>query len=382
MSFDEDFQGHLDRLTAGALQPGAVVGLQRGDSLRLFASGHMEVGRRRPMRHDAIFRISSMSKPIVAIALLQLIEDGRLRLEDRVAEWLPELASPRVLTSFDAPLDRTVPADNAITVEHLLSSRMGAGILAMPPDATPIQREIARLGLPGFGPDDPANPVGQDEWMRCVGALPLMAQPGSEWFYNISTLVQGILVSRVAGRPLSGQIAERITGPLGMSDTGFIVPAGKLDRLTSAYAADMTETDDAGFSAWSKQQNFEVSMVSTAKDYAAFARMLHRRGEGPGGALIGEELLRRMMSDHLTPGQRQAGAAFLDGRGWGYGLSVDASARIGDRWIGDVGWAGGLGTSWTSRLADDAAIIVLGCRAIDHPDVYAAHIELTGLALD
>lgn len=377
MTFEEDTKRQLQSLVEGPLQPGAVIGLLRDDQISLITAGYMERERLRPMPPDALFRISSMSKPLVAVALLQLIEDGRIGLHDPVANWLPELAHPRVLTRIDAPLDETVPAETPITVEHLLSSRFGSGILAMPPGATPIQREITRLGLLGFGPDDPSNPMSQDDWLGHIGALPLLAQPGASWFYNISTLVQGILVSRIAAKPLSEQIAERITIPLGMNDTGFLVPAEKRDPLTSAYTGNMDKTDASASGAWLHRQRFEVSMVSTAADYLAFARMLGQRGAGPNGRIIGEDSLRLMLTDHLTATQREAGSAFLDGRGWGYGTSVDAGRRSEDVWTGEIGWAGGLGTSWTSHLANGSAIVILGCRAIDHPEVYGAHVELT-----
>lgn len=381
MSSDDDIQTRLQRLVAGPLQPGAVVGLLREDKVRLFSAGHMESAHLRPMPTDALFRISSMSKPLVALALLQLLEDGLVGLHDPVAKWLPELAHPRVLKRVDAPLEETVPASAPITIEHLLSSRLGTGILAMPPDATPIQREIARLGLLGFGPDDPANPMTPDEWLGHIGALPLLAQPGAGWFYNTATLIQGILVSRIARKSLSAQIAERITTPLGMLATGFVVPAGERNRLTAAYRADMSPSDEPNSSVWLKRQQFEVSMVSTASDYLAFAKMLGNDGEGPNGRLIGQQHLRWMLSDHLTQSQRDAAAPFLDGRGWGYGVSVDANRQAGADLTGEIGWAGGLGSSWTSRLESNSAIVILGCRAIDHPDVYSAHVELTRQAL-
>ena len=382
MPHHADIQNRLQQLVEGPLQPGAVVGVLDQGRTRFFAAGYMESERRRPMPADALFRISSMGKPIIALALLQLIEDGLAALHEPVARWLPELASPRVLSRIDAPLEDTVPASGPITVEHLLSSRFGAGILAMPPSATPIQREIERLGLPGFGPDDPANPMSPDEWLRHIGELPLLAQPGESWFYNVSTLVQGILVSRIAGRPLSQQIAERITGPLGMTNTGFALPADKAERLTAAYDPDLTETDDPRSSAWLNRQRIEASMISTAGDYLAFARMLGERGVGPNGRIIGEASLRLMLSDHLTDAQRRDGAAFLDGRGWGYGVSVDPGCRMDEGWAGEIGWAGGLGTSWTSQRERNASIVVLGCRAVNDPDVYSAHVELTGLCLE
>lgn len=381
MPKDLNIQTQLQRLVKGPLQPGAVVGLLREDKVSLFSAGHTEEECVRPMPTDALFRISSMSKPLVALALLQLIEDGMVGLHDPVARWLPELAHPRVLKRIDAPLAETVAAEVPITVEHLLSSRFGAGILALPPSSTPIQREIDKLGLLGFGPDNPANPMSADEWINHIGALPLLAQPGTSWFYNIATLVQGVLVSRIARRTLSEQIAERITIPLGMVDTGFVVPKEKRDRLTSSYAGDMAQTDEPSTSAWLRKQQFEVSMVSTAADYLAFVRMLGNDGQGPNGRLIGQEQLRWMLSDHLTSTQRDAGAAFLDGRGWGYGVSVDAGRQITANLIGEVGWAGGLGSSWTSHLGSNSAIVILGCRAIDHSDVYKAHVELTRRAL-
>ncbi len=190
-----------------------------------------------PMRRDTIFRITSMTKPIVCAAAMILVEECVLRLDDPVAPLLPELAEPRVLTRIDAPLCDTVPAARAITVRDLLTFRLGTGAIFGPPDLYPIQKAIAALGIVGFGPPDQATPHGPDEWLRRLATLPLLHQPGESWMYNIGAMVLGILIARATGRPLEDFLRERIFAPLGMNDTGFSVPRQKLDRLAASYWA-------------------------------------------------------------------------------------------------------------------------------------------------
>jgi CubicO group peptidase (beta-lactamase class C family) len=150
---------------------------------------------------------------------------------------LPELADRRVLRRIDSDLHDTVPATRPITVEDLLTFRCGLGIILAPPNRYPIQKAISELGIVGFGAPDPAMPFNGDEWMRKLGSLPLIAQPGEEFLYTAGSNIQSVLIARASGQSLSGFFEERIFGPLGMKDTAFFVPAAKMDRLATAYVS-------------------------------------------------------------------------------------------------------------------------------------------------
>lgn len=366
---------------ASTLYPGAVVARFSGKSpSRISAAGHVDMARSAALAPDAIFRISSMTKPITAVALMILIEKLDIELTEPVAKWLPELGKPKVLVDLQGELDRTVPAKREITIEDILTSRLGTGIVPAVPGSTPIQREIARQQLVGFGPPRPASAMGPDEWLRRLGALPLLAHPGDRWFYSVASNVQGMLIARLSGMALSEFLSARVFEPLDMKDTGFYVKPGQLSRLTPAYSSDLQLADGPKEeSAWANPPAFEGGeggLVSTAADYLAFVRMLHAEGEAPRGRLLGKTWVRRMLTDQLTAGQRAGAAGFLDGRGWGYGVSVDAGRSLTDGLQGTAGWSGGLGTSWLSDLSRDRAVVVMCARALDAPAVYADHQAL------
>ncbi|QKH38364.1 beta-lactamase family protein [Achromobacter pestifer] len=380
--------GDIDAALAEAstLSPGAIVARFSGKSpSRITVAGHVDMERSAVLAPDAIFRISSMTKPITAVALMMLIERLNIELTEPVAKWLPELGKPKVLVDLHGELDLTVPAKREITVEDILTSRLGTGIVPAAPGSTPFQREVTRQQLVGFDAPRPAAAMGPDEWLRRLGALPLLAHPGDRWFYSVASNVQGVLIARLSGMALSEFLATHVFEPLEMKDTGFYVKAGQLSRLTPAYFGDLRLADGPKEeSAWANPPAFEGGeggLVSTAADYMAFVRMLHAGGETPTGRLLGKAWIRRMLTDHLTAGQRADAASFLDGRGWGYGVSVDAGRPFTDALRGTVGWSGGLGTSWLSDLSSHRAVVVMCSRALDEPAVHADHQALQLAAL-
>lgn len=206
--------------TASALKPGYVVG-RLDEKSSVVAYGYGDLEQSELMRPDSILRIDFLTKPVIAVALLVLLEEQNISRDEPIAQWVPELASPHVLADPMGSLDRSMPASREITIEDVLASRMGTGILLGAPGSTPIQREIERLGLVGFGPPAPDSPLGQDEWVRRLGTLPLLAHPGESWLYNVSSLVQGLLVSRLSDRSLASCLRERVFLPLEMVDTDF-----------------------------------------------------------------------------------------------------------------------------------------------------------------
>jgi CubicO group peptidase (beta-lactamase class C family) len=363
--------------------PGAVAVVAQEDRAEVVAVGDQAREGAAPMRADSVFRISSMTKPVTAAAAMLLVEDGRLRLHEPVDRWLPELARRRVLRDIGAELDDTVPAKRAITLEDLLTFRCGLGTLLTAPDTYPIQRRISELQLDGFGPPDPASPVPPDEWLRKLGTLPLMAQPGERWLYNIGSRVLGVLLARVSGTSLPDLLQKRIFEPLGMKDSGFFVPESKLNRLVSAYRleAGRAQLDDApATSAWRAAPAFPdgaAGLVSTADDYLAFSRFVLARGRVAGRHLLAEAAVNMMTTDHLTPAQRADGAPILgNGRGWGFGLSVVAQPAAAGLPQGSYGWNGGLGTTWLADPHSGRTAIVLTQTMFTSPAAPAVHQEV------
>ncbi|MFE9605180.1 serine hydrolase domain-containing protein [Streptomyces hokutonensis] len=322
--------------------PGAVGLVARGDDVEVVAVGSADVEGTAPMARDSIFRIASITKPITAAALLTLVDEGRIGLDDPVAEWLPELAKPMVVRTPTSPVDDVVPADRPVTVEDLLSFRTGWGL---PSDfALPAAQSL-------FAIQDHSLPFGDwpdpDTWLGQLSQVPMLHQPGEAWLYGTSSALQGILAARVSGRTLPDFLAERIFEPLGMRDTGFEVPASKRDRFTSSYAPAedgtlrLTDTPDGDYSRRPRFPSGGGALVSTADDWLAFARMLLAGGQG----LLTPTSVSRMTTNHLTAAQREAAALFLEGQGWGYGGQVDVAPI--DLWNvpGRYGWIGGTGTT-------------------------------------
>ncbi|GAA3164683.1 serine hydrolase domain-containing protein [Nonomuraea salmonea] len=212
--------------------PGLVALASRGGQTHVEALGTMQHDGGAPMRRDTIFRMASTSKPVTIAAAMVLLDECRLRLDDVVDPWLPELADRKVLRSIGADLDDTVPARRPITVRDVLTSTFGLG-MDMTALGTPILNAIFERGLT---PNLPVEVPEQDEWMRRLGELPLMHQPGAQWQYQISSDLVGVLVSRVSGQTFGDFLHERVFEPLGMHDTAFHVPADQLDRLPTLYA--------------------------------------------------------------------------------------------------------------------------------------------------
>jgi CubicO group peptidase (beta-lactamase class C family) len=366
--------------------PGAVVMVARGDATQQTVAGDQARGpAHTPVRMDSIFRISSMTKPITAAAAMMLVEEGHLRLRDPIDRWIPELANRQVLRAIDAELDDTVPARRPITLEDLLTFRCGLGMVSLlaAPDTYPIQRKIAELELVGFGAPDPASALTPDEWLKRLGTLPLMAQPGEQWLYNTGSSILGVLLARVAGAPLPELLRRRVFEPLGMKDTGFYVPASQLSRLVSAYrleAGRVVLYDAPGASAWQRPPAFPdggAGLVSTAEDYLAFSRFLLARGRIVGQTLLPAAAVDTMTRDQLTASQRASGAAILgDGRGWGFGMSVVVDPHAAGLPAGSYGWNGGLGSSWVADPHSGRTVIVLTETMFSSPAPPALHQEI------
>jgi CubicO group peptidase (beta-lactamase class C family) len=343
--------------------PGLVLGLSRGGDVHVDAIGTPAQGGSEPISPDAVFRITSMTRPVTAVATLLLVQDGLLGLDEPVDRLLPELAHRRVLRRLDGPVDDTVPADRPITVRDLLTFRGGFGMILAPPSEYPILLAEQALELMAAGPPVPVTPHGPDEWMRRLGTLPLMDQPGTQWRYNTGSRILGVLIGRAAGQPAESFFAERIFGPLGMTDTCFAASGDRLSRLVPCYQAvdgAVEPYDDGG--QWTRQQVFTdcgAGLLSTAADYLTFGQMLLAGGTHRGERILAPDLAAAMTTDQLTPQQRETGDLILGGRGWGFGVSlIDAPETAGSGPKG-YGWSGGFGTVWVNDPDEDLVAVLL-----------------------
>ena len=362
--------------------PGLVALVGRGDETHVEAIGTMRHDGGPPMRRDTIFRMASTSKPVSVAAAMVLLDECRLRLDDPVEPWLPELADRRVLTRIDGPLDDTVPARRPITVRDVLTSTFGLG-MDMTALGTPIMGAIFEQGLT---PNLPTPMPEPDEWMRRLGALPLMQQPGQRWQYHIASDLLGVLVARVTGQSFAAFLRERIFDPLGMRDTGFDVPADQIDRLPPLYAPD-PQTGE--FHVWDPAEDGRHSrppafpgggggLVSTADDYHAYFRMLLNHGMHDGERILSRAAVELMTTNRLAPEQQAARDAmardnvhisFGQGQhgGWGFGMAV-RTYRGDYAPIGQFGWDGGSGTSTYADPANRLTGILLTQVGSSVPD--------------
>ena len=371
--------GRMHDVMAGYVERGDVPGLvtlvSRRGEVHADAIGTKAVGGNDPMRRDTIFRIASMTKPITAAATMILVEECILRLDEPVDRWLPELANRQVLKRLDGPLDDTVPAKRPITVRDLLTFRLGFGVILEPPGTYPIQQAVSeQLEGQGQGPPQPSAPLAPNEWIRRLGTLPLMHQPGEKWMYNTGSDVLGVLIARASGQPLERFFRERIFEPLGMKDTGFSVPASTLHRLATSYQVN-PETeglelfDSAGDSRWSRPPAFPSGsggLVSTIDDYLAFGQMMLDQGKHGSERTLSRLSVEAMTTDQLTPEQKALSGfvpGYFDSRGWGFGMSVVTRRTDLTAVPGSFGWDGGLGTSWFSDPTEDMVGILMTQRS-------------------
>jgi CubicO group peptidase (beta-lactamase class C family) len=306
------------------------------------------------MREDTLFRIASISKPIGAALTLSLIEDGILTLEDPIGTWIPEAASPRVLTRPDAPLDDTVDAVRPITIRDLLTMTAGWGAMLRP---TPLQAEMMARGVfsGALGQSLPA-----DEFVARVCSLPLAFQPGEGWLYDTPMALLGILIMRATGRSLTELLDERVFGPLDMTDTAF---EGSADRLATAYKPTqdglaVLDPADGRFARPPAFEELNGGLVSTAADVLRFFCAM------VDGELLSPESRALMIADALTPELREQSHPIVDpGGSWGLGTGL----YPGGAW----GWEGGTGTTAHVVPSRDAVGVLLTQRMmLDPQDAY------------
>jgi CubicO group peptidase (beta-lactamase class C family) len=355
--------------------PGIVTLVSRRGEAHVDAIGTKAFGGSDSMRRDTIFRVASVTKPIVAAAAMILVEECALHLDEPVDWWLPELADRRVLRTIDSPLDDTVHANRPITLRDLLTFRLGIGAVMVFPPRYPIQQAMAEAGV-APGPTLPAH--AQDELMKRFGSLPLVHQPGERWLYNSGSDIQGVLISRVAGMSLEEFLRERIFEPLGMNDTAFSVPASKLDRLASSYwtnfeTGEFEVFDGVDDSRWASPPVFESGaggLVSTVDDLLAFGQMMLKGGKHGNERILSRPSVELMTTDHITPEQKALSdffPDFWDSHGWGFGVSIVTRRSDIAATPGRYGWEGGYGTSWYVDPKEELIGILMTQRVWDGP---------------
>ena len=365
-----DLQAFVD---SGELAGIVTLTSRHGDVVQADAVGWADIETRTPMRHDTLFRIASMSKPITSVAAMMLVEQGKIALDDPVTRWIPELAGLRVLRDPAGPLDDSVPAAREITVDDLLTHR--AGVAYAPFSEGPLKRAYEQVL------DDPGmNRLSVDEWLGGLGTLPLAYQPGERFHYGHSSDVLGFLIGRVEGRPFREVLKDRVFGPLGMTDTDFWMPEAKRDRLASLYRYD----DTADRLAKVELELYEAppeytpgggGLISSAPDYHRFLRMLLGEGELDGVRLLRPETVRLMQTNRLTPAQREF--PFVGMPLWrkaGFGLGVAIAEDLEDNpyafgATGSITWPGVFGTWWQADPANDLIMIYM----IQHQVPVSAH---------
>jgi CubicO group peptidase (beta-lactamase class C family) len=329
--------------------PGAVILIARDGKVAYSkALGAQDPATGVPMRMDAIFRIYSMTKPVVSVVAMQLVEEGRLRLDDPVARTIPELAGLRVGVEKEGRLE-IVPAQREMTVRDLLRHTSGLtyGVFGKGMVKTLYGKE---------GVDD--TNITNAELVKRLAKVPLMYQPATQWEYGRSTDVLGHVIERVTGQPLDAVLEARVFKPLGMADTGFWVPLLKQDRIAEAF-----DKDPEGSAKYDLLQvRYKPSylaggqgLVSTARDYLRFAQMLLNGGELDGARLLKPESIAEMTRNQLA-GIKSP----LKDYGFGLGFAVrlaDAGATPGR--AGEYNWSGYGGTTfWVDPKEGLVAILM------------------------
>ena len=383
----------LDRLHARLqrfVDDGEVAGTislvaRHGRVVDVFTAGMRDRERRLPMTRDTIVRIYSMSKIVTSVAVLILVEDGRLRLEDPIARFLPSLESPRVFTGGTAEAPQFAPVARPITVRHLLTHTSGFayGLARSPVDDLYRDAKVLQART-------------TDEFVARIAKLPLIAQPGDRYYYGVNTDLLGAIVEKVSGQTLGRFVKARILEPLGMRDTGFSVPAEARDRLAALYhregtgaltavAAFSPSTDATGELPYPDPEGrlFESGgggMFSTADDYARFAQMLLNGGELDGVRILGRKTVATMTADQNA----RVAQPTRSHAGFGLGVSVrlDQGGGAPGGSVGEFGWSGAA-TTYVSVDPQEQMVSILLTQHLpfNQPGIFSVFSTMVNAAV-
>ncbi len=386
-------QGFIDD---GQLAGAVTLVARHGKVVHFEEYGMMDIEAEKPMQKDTIFRIYSMTKPIAAVGVIMLCEEGNLALDAPAAVYLPELGGLEVAQDADADVFTPVKAEREITVQDLMQHTAGLpGAVRYMNGKTAVDKLYRKAGLHRL------HECNLKELVRRLGKIPMLYQPGTKWHYSIAADVLGRLIEVASGQSFDQFLAERIFQPLGMVDTGFYVPADKTDRLASMYGPQPTgglQTIDApeggtghiSKTSFIKKPRFLSAgggLVSTASDFARFCLMLSCKGTLSGKRLLRAESVELMTRNHLPnnlipldkkPDDRYGGLGF----GLGVSVRVQQTDWVPASQIGEYGWIGGTSTEFWISPRDELVSITLAQHipfsALSHtvkPMVYAAIVE-------
>jgi CubicO group peptidase (beta-lactamase class C family) len=336
--------------------PGATVMVARKGQVGWFdAIGRQSPAESRPMAHDSIFRIFSMTKPIVSVGIMMLVEEGQLLLADPVAKFIPEFARQKVGVESNGRLE-LVDVVQPMTVQDLL--RHTSGITYDHTGNRMVQQLYKESQLR-------SRKMTNAEHAVMVAGLPLICQPGAEWNYSRSTDILGRIIEVVSGKTLGAYLTERILAPLQMAETGFFAARENAGRLAEPFAKDPWTGDKVAPFDMLEQPAMESGgggLVSTTMDYARFCAMLLNSGTLDGNRIIGRKTLELMASDHLSSQVKIMGDLVPPGHGFGLGFAVRRDAGIAP-FAGSVGqffWSGAAGTFfWIDPKEDLFAVFMM-----------------------
>ena len=356
-----------ERIVADGKVAGATTLVaRRGKVVHLASSGLADIERGTAMTPATVHRFYSMTKPLTSAAIMMLYEEGRFQLDDPITRFLPYFANQRVCTGASRGKLETVPAERDITFRDLLTHTSGLTYGFM--ESTAVDALYREKGIDFGAADSSLGAV-----VEALAALPLIAQPGSEWNYSVSTDVLGYLVEVISGRPFAQFLHERLIDPLGMADTDFYVKPANAGRFAANYArgrdGKLALIDDPGDSRFlrpTKVPSGGGGLVSTAADYWRFCRMMLRKGELDGVRYLGRKTVELMMMNHLrgdmaAMGQPRWSESTAEGIGFGLGFSVTlepARAQIVGT-PGECAWGGAASTAFWIDPAEDMAVIFL-----------------------
>lgn len=303
-------------------------------------------GQATPMSEETIFRVFSMTKPIVSVTAMTLVEQGKLDLDAPVSKYLPEYANLRVWQADGT----SVPATKPMLVRNLMSHTSGL-IYGFIQPTTPISQAWAAGG-------ENRNDLTAREYAKVIAKLPLRSEPGTAWYYSRSTDVLGAVVEVAGGKPLDMLVRERVTGPLGMTDTAFFQPEARRARFAEPAKGDATIYYD--YAKPTPMLSAGGGLSSTAEDYLRFVLMLEGGGQYKGVRILKTATLERMRQDETTPDIRKAGL-FFPGAGMGFGLGFslvedDKVQRPGD---GTFSWWGIAGTEFWVDPKNDVFMVFM-----------------------
>ena len=366
-----------EEVDAGELAGAAALAWRDGE-VETVTVGRRDLATGLPIERDTIFRLASMTKPVTAVAALTLLDEGRFGLDDPITICAPEFARMRVLRDPEGPLDQTDEAKRPITFRDLLTHRSGLTYGEF--HRGPIARAFSETL--GTQIDNVQTP---DEWIARLASLPLIDQPGAGFHYSVSSDLLGFLVARLANAPLGAVLERRVFAPLGMRDTGFIVPRDRRERRAGlcgfdadGHLAPLTTTPGGhALAERPDDMTFESGgqgLWSTLDDYLAFARMLIGDQENR-TSLLRRETLALMTSNQLTPEQRATARMFgrpifAAGHGYGMGVAVVLEPDQADLLrcrggVGTIGWPGAYGGWWQADPTDGSVLIFLSHNMLE-----------------